>query len=448
MNIHILAVGGIGMSGIARLLMQLGHTVSGTDITHNYIIDDLEKEGLILEPLIEAVKNRKVDAVVTSTAVPYEDPQLELARSLNIPIYHRSEMLQAIFRSRRVIGITGAHGKTTSTALLAWILHHLGYQPSAYIGGILKKVNLNAWLGAGEIAVLELDESDGSFSMFNPEIMFIPYLELEHIDFYGEEMSMIEFFRNYILQRRDTKFLIGMASKIGPEFSQFENVKFVENLRFAPIRHKVNPDFTMDVEFLDRKEDKVISGKVPLVGLHNVRNICGILQVCDWLGINPSQALRAMESFPGVARRMDVMSRSGVLVVHDYAHHPTEISATISAVREVIGDKRLVVVFEPHRYSRFAGFWEGFMSALSGADVLLTTPIYSASEEPIEGISSERFCIEFTRRTGKPAYAMIDYDIGEVQAAVKEGECLLFLGAGRIYSLAKEVAKRTLAYQN
>ncbi len=448
MNIHVLAVGGIGMSGIARLLLQLGHTVSGTDISHSYIIDDLVKEGLILEPVSEAVKKRKIDAVVTSTAVPYEDPQLEFSRSLNIPIYHRSEMLQAIFGSRKVIGITGAHGKTTSTGLLSWVLHQLGYRPSAYIGGILKGVGRNAWLGTGEIAVLELDESDGSFSLFKPEIMFIPYLELEHIDFYGQESSMVEFFRNYIIQRRDTKFLIGLGSKIGQEFSQFENIKSVQDLRFVPVGHKINPDFTMDVEYMDRKENKIISGKVPLIGLHNVRNICGVLQVCDWLEIDPVQVIRAIETFPGIARRMDVMSYSPSLIIHDYAHHPTEISSTISAVRDVIGEKRLVVVFEPHRYSRFSGFWNEFISSLSGTDLLLVTPVYSAGERPIEGITSERFCIEFTRHTKTPAYAMIDYDIGEVQAAVQDGDCLLFLGAGKIYSLAKAIAKDTLAYQN
>ncbi len=448
MNIHVLAVGGIGMSGIARLLLQLGHTVSGTDISHNYIIDDLAKEGLILESLSEAVKSRRVDAVVTSTAVPYEDPQLEFARSLDIPIYHRAEMLQAIFNSKRVIGITGAHGKTTSTALLSWILHELGYRPSAYIGGILKGIGLNAWIGSGEVAVLELDESDGSFSLFSPEIMFIPYLELEHVDFYGQESSMVEFFRNYMLQRQDTKFLIGLGSKISKEFSQFENIRLVQELRFSPIRYRVNTDFTMDVEYLDREKNEVISGRVPLIGLHNVRNICGVLQICDWLEIDPVQVIRAIEVFPGIARRMDVMSCSPLLIIHDYAHHPTEIGSTISAVRDVIGKRRLVVVFEPHRYSRFSGFWNEFISSLSGSDLLLVTPVYSAGERPIERISSERFCVEFIRHIGKPAYAMIGYDVDEVQAAVQDGDCLLFLGAGKIYSLAKAVTKNMLAYQN
>ncbi len=448
MNLHVLAVGGIGMSGVARLLMQLGHTVSGTDISHNYIIDDLVKEGLILEPLLEAVKNRKIDAVIISTAISSDDPQLELARSLGIPVYHRSEILQAIFRGRRIIGITGAHGKTTSTGLLSWVLYQLGYRPSAYIGGILKRVGVNAWLGSGEIAVLELDESDGSFSIFDPEIMFIPYLELEHVDFYGQESSLVEFFRNYILQRKGTRFLVGLASKIGREFTSFGNVKLVEDLRIAPVRYRVNDDFTMDVEYLDKKKNEVISGRVPLIGSHNVRNICGILQVCDWLGIEPSQALRCIESFPGIARRLDVLATSPWLVIHDYAHHPTEINATISAVKDVIKKRRLVVVFEPHRYTRFARFWNEFISSLSPADLLLVTPVYSASESPVEGINSDRFCIEFTRLTKKPAYAMIDYDVGEVQAAVREGDCLLFLGAGKIYSLAKTIAKESLACQN
>ncbi len=448
MHIHILAVGGIGMSGIARLLLQMGHSVSGTDISHNYIIDDLVRQGLILDDLLEVVKNRKVSAVVRSSAISDDDPQLVLARDIGIPVYHRAEILQAIFKSTRVIGITGAHGKTTSSALLAWVLHELGYQPSAYIGGVVKGINSNAWLGMGDLSVLELDESDGTFSLFSPEIMFIPYLELEHVDFYQDEAGMAEFFRNFILQRKETRFIFGLGSKLGKEFAGFDNVKFVEEGRYLPLRFEVLGDFSMQVEILDRREETILSQRLPLVGVHNVRNVCGVLQVCDMLGIKAKDALRAMASFPGVARRMDVLLKGEIIVVHDYAHHPTEIRTTLEAIRQVIGNKRMVAVFEPHRYSRFSAFWSEFMSALVPADVVLITPIYSASEDPIPGISPERFALELNRTMSIPAYAMLSYDLDEVRAATRSGDCLIFLGAGKVYSLAKDFVKLQMVHHN
>lgn len=449
MNIHILAVGGIGMSGIARMIMQLGHRVSGFDINKSYVVDDLIRAGLDFRPLDEVIKGRNIDIVVRSTAISDDNLELNLAIRNNIPIYHRAEMLKLLVQDKRLIAVTGAHGKTTSTSLIAWVLFDLGYSPTAYIGGVLKSPGVNAWIGAGDWAVVELDESDGTFSLFEPEILFIPSLELEHVDFYGSEGELVAFFHNFFNRARNMKVLFGWHSKIGADdFMNDENLFSAENMRFVPQGWDFYDDFSMKIKIWDRKENREITSTIPIIGEHNVYNVCGVLQVLDWIGISPEQALDSISRFPGIDRRVDIYSREPIMVIHDYAHHPTEIKTTLSAIRQVIGDRRMVVVFEPHRYSRFSAFWQEFLSAFSSADAVLITPVYSASEPAIEAINSDRFAFELQRKHNKPAYALISYDIDEVIAAVKSGDCLVVLGAGKVISIAKEISAAAASYQN
>ncbi len=450
MNVHILAVGGIGMSGIARMIMQLGHRVSGFDMERNYIVEGLVSSGLDFRPLDEVLKDRAVDVVVRSTAIGDLHPELKSAVEKNIPVYHRAEMLNILVREKKVIGITGAHGKTTSTAMLAWILFALGRSPTAYVGGIIKQLESNAWVGAGQWAVLELDESDGTFSLFEPEILFVPSLELEHIDFYGTQEDMLSFFQTYFTRLKSTRVLLGWHSKIGAEAFRLDGEGIVssEQMRFVPSDLEIRSDFSMWVRIYDREKDRYMEQILPVIGRHNLYNLCGVLQVVNWMGIDVDEALTVMREFPGVSRRMEVLSRQPLTVIHDYAHHPTEIETTLSAVRDVIGyDRRMVVVFEPHRYSRFSGFWQEFLSCFDAADVVLVTPVYSAGEAQLDNINSDRFAFELQRSRGKPSYALIAYDLDEVSAAVRPGDCLVVLGAGKVVSLAKQIAS-AWAYQN
>ncbi len=440
MHFHILAVGGIGMSGIARLLMQQGYSVSGNDINHSYIVKELEQEGLIFSNLGDVVKHKKVDAVVVSSAIKDNNPELLLAKQLGLPIYHRAQMLNLIVKEgRTVIGVTGAHGKTTTTALLSWILIQLGYDPLFYIGGILKEIGLNAYMGKGDFAVLELDESDGSFTLFHPEIMFITNLDLEHIDFYKTKDNLIRFFRDYITKSSNTKFILGFNSRIGSQDlgEDMDNLWDLNKTgRFLPVTYKICSDFSMRGQILDVLSNKMLYIQAGLVGEHNLYNIAGVLNLCSLLGVDIDEAIASIERFPNVQRRMDIYLHSPVTVIHDYAHHPEEIRKTLSAIRDVIKDKRLVVVFEPHRYSRFSAFWEEFKSAVSIADVVFSTPVYSASEDRLTGIDNFNFC----RQIGKPAVAMQDYSLELLKQQVEDGDCVVFLGAGKIINLAKEFA--------
>ncbi len=441
MRFHILAVGGIGMSGIARMLLQLGHRVSGTDRERHYIVDDLIKAGLEFISLSQALSRGKVDAVVTSSAIGDDDAELRLAKRVGLPVYHRVEMLEIILRMQKIVAVTGAHGKTTSTALLSWILHYAGLNPSAYIGGILKEVNTNAWIGVGQWAVAELDESDGSFMKIKPDVVFIPTFELEHIDFYHTEEALVEKFGGYIQNNPQAKFLFGINSLLAQRsFSGLDNVLFQENLRFVPVSNKVFADLSMEAVIWDRQKEEEIVFKCPLIGEHNLRNLCGVFQVCMWLGIDLPVVISAVEQFPGVKRRMEKFSsaRKDLLIIHDYAHHPTEIRAVLSSIRMAIGDRRMVVVFEPHRYSRLRGFWDEFAYSLSQADILLCTPVYSAGESKINGIESEEFVESCLQLTGQKGYAMSGYNLDELRAAVNKGDCVVFLGAGPIYRFAKD----------
>ncbi|RWX49164.1 UDP-N-acetylmuramate--L-alanine ligase [Candidatus Electrothrix marina] len=410
-HIHFVGIGGIGMSGIAELLLHLGYKVSGSDLRKTDITRRLELAGGIVYEGHQASRVSGADVVVVSTAVAEDNPEVMAARDEQIPVIQRAEMLAELMRLKRFgIAVAGSHGKTSTSSLVAAILDAAGLDPTVVVGG---KVDCfggsNAHLGDGEFLVAEADESDGSFLKLSPVIEVITNIDLEHLDHYRDLDHIKETFLEFInkipfygvavvclddhnlasllpqIQRR--KITYGLTEQADLQATRI-SVKGCTN------------EFT--VSYLGKELGR-IQRKTP--GRHTVYNTLAAIAVALELEIEFPLIAHALERFEGVQRRLEVKGeKQGILVVDDYGHHPTEIRATLDAVRDGWPDRRLVVVFQPHRYTRTQGLFEEFATAFYRTDVLILTDIYAAGEKPIEGVNSEALLDAIKRHGQRNAF--------------------------------------------
>ncbi len=444
---HVLAMGGIGMSGIANMLLDRGASVSGSDLRENSLTAGLKARGAVFKPIYEL--GYIPDAVIVSSAIAGGDRELLFAKEKGILILHRSSALDLLVRGKKVIAVTGSHGKTTTTSLIAWVLLQAGHDPDFYIGGVLKGVNRNAASGKGRIAVVELDESDGSVFSFSPDVCVITNLDREHIDFYRDEASQKRLYRDFIYGNESCRFFIGKHSPINWDFL-YDNESIPSNASFYPDESNVMVLDTYPVgEFSSYVKASVNGAEyeahLPLIGGHNAYNLSACLAVADFIGLDINQAVKAVESFPGVERRMDVFFQGDVLLIHDYAHHPREIKATLEALKGHFSNRRIVAVFEPHRYTRFAGLWNDFAISFDPADAVFCTDIYSASEDPIDGISPDSF-VSLLKSRGKASAHV--RDVMSIKEGVRKGDVVVFMGAGRAKDYAKDFIKMVSRREN
>jgi len=448
-HIHFVGIGGIGMSGIAELLLNLGYRVSGSDLKASDITDRLKSLGGVIHIGHEAGWASGADVVVVSSAVRSDNPEVTAAVQAAIPVIPRAEMLAELMRLKYSVVVSGAHGKTTTTSIVAAVLARGGLDPTVVIGGKLKGIGSNAVLGKGEYIVAEADESDGSFLKYSPAIAVVTNIDREHLDYYRD----LDEIQSVFLQFLDRLPFYGLAVLCldnEPIQALIPRIK----KRYTTYGMSPQADLCIrDAAFENRRSRFTVQlqGKelgeviLNLPGIHNVYNAAASIAVGLELDIDFSDIKAALESIEGVQRRLEIKGeRKGVVVVDDYGHHPTEIKMTLKAVAECWPERRKVVVFQPHRYTRTRALFDDFTRAFYQSDELVVLPIYAASEDPIAGVSAAALC-EGIKAHGHRSVVCSDgfkTAVAHLKKTLKAGDLLLTLGAGDVWKIGEDLLRR------
>ncbi len=447
-HIHFVGIGGIGMSGIAELLLNLGYKVSGSDLRLTDITRRLARLGGIIFEGHRPEQIHGADVVVISSAVGAENPEVLAAKEAIVPVIPRAEMLAELMRLKYSIAVAGAHGKTTTTWIIASVLDHGGLDPTVVIGGKLDSLGTNARLGQGEYIVAEADESDGSFLKLSPTIGVVTNINAEHLDFYGDLDKIKEVFLDFInkvpfygmaVLCLDNEGIQDLIPKIKKRFITYGMTSQADyqakDLSFEGLRSRYR---------ITHRGEELGSVVLNLPGIHNVYNSMASIVIGMELGIPFDTILRALEGIEGVQRRLQVKGTlEEVTVVDDYGHHPTEIRLTLQTVRQCWPDQRIVVAFQPHRYSRVAALFDDFTRAFYEADSLLVLPIYSAGETPIADIDGQALCEGIREHGHKDAsfHQGLEAAVSHLKKVLKPGDVLLTLGAGDVWQVGEKFLK-------
>ena len=455
-RIHFIGIGGAGMSGIAKVLLELGYQVSGSDIQESEATKRLENLGAVIyQGHQEENIDSRIDTVVVSSAIPKDNEEAVKARALNIPVIQRAEMLGRLMRRQKGIAVAGAHGKTTTSSMISLVFEKNNYDPSVVVGGELNDIGGNAKLGAGEYLVAEADESDGSFLKLNPYISVVTNVEDDHLDFYGTKENIASAFRQFILSTSPQGFAVLCLDDPGLK-------KIIPALRDkVPV---ITYGFTAEADFyaqnlklngLTTRATVVNKGKrlgeisLSIPGKHNILNALAAVAVGTACGLDFEAIAGSLQPFRGVQRRFQKVGEIGnVQIYDDYAHHPTELKTTIAAAR-TLKPSRIVAVFQPHRYSRTKLLADEFGKAFRGADVLLVNEIYPAGESPLPGVSAGLIVDSVIRQTGQRVeYIKNRTDlVGKLLEILEPGDLVITLGAGNIwmvgFDLCKELSARS-----
>ncbi|MCK4389489.1 MAG: UDP-N-acetylmuramate--L-alanine ligase [Desulfobacterales bacterium] len=443
-HIHFVGVGGIGMSGIAELLLNLGYKVSGSDLQCTDITRRLAELGGTIFQGHRPEHIQGADVLVISSAVGADNLEVLAARKAIVPVIPRAEMLAELMRLKYSIAVAGAHGKTTTTWMIASVLDRGGLDPTMVIGGKLGSLGSNARLGRGEFIVAEADESDGSFLKLAPTIGVVTNIDAEHLDFYGDLDKIKEVFLDFI----NKVPFYGMAVLCLDNEGIQDLIPRIEK-RFASYGMTSQADYqARDVTFEGVKSRYRITYRAEalgtvdlnLPGIHNVYNSMASIAIGMELGI-PFDTIRdALKDIEGVERRLQVKGTArGITVVDDYGHHPTEIRLTLQAVRQCWPGRRIVVVFQPHRYSRTAALFEDFTRAFYQADSLVVLPIYPAGEAPIENVDAQSLSdgIHLHGHKDVTFHDGQDAALAYLKQALRQGDILLTLGAGNVWQVGE-----------
>lgn len=455
-HIHFVGIGGAGMSGIAEVFINLGFQVSGSDLMNSPVIQRLSKLGAKVSVGHASQQIAGADVVVTSTAVKPDNPEVIAARNKNIPVVPRALMLAELLRLRNGIAIAGTHGKTTTTSLIASILAAADMDPTFVIGGKLQAAGCHAKLGKGEFIVVEADESDASFLYLQPVLAVVTNIDADHMETYGHDFSRLKqtfvefvqhlpFYGMAVLCMDDPNVREVMSAITKPitTYGLSENAQ----VRAIDIRH--NSDqmiFTtvVGVNGSARKLDITLN----LPGLHNIQNALAAITVANEIGVPDAAIIKALSEFKGVERRFQqygeikLSAQKSFALIDDYGHHPAEMEATIKAARGAFPGRRLVLAFQPHRYTRTRDVFEDFVKVLSQVDVLLLTEVYPAGEEPIVAADSKSLARSI-RVQGKvePIYIEAVDDLAvAILNVVQDGDVVLVMGAGSVAKVAPHIA--------
>jgi UDP-N-acetylmuramate--alanine ligase len=446
-HIHFVGIGGIGMSGIAELLLNLGYKVSGSDLYGSAITDRLSELGGTIYKGHRAENVTGSDVVVTSSAISRANPEVVEARRLHIPVIQRAEMLAELMRLKKFgIAIAGSHGKTSTTSMVSWMMAQANLDPTIVVGGKVDSLGGNAKLGQGEFLVAEADESDGSFLKLSPVLEVVTNIDLEHLDYYQDLEQIKQAFLDFIdripfygaaILCLDDQNITDILPSIGKRIITY-------GLTAQADLHADNIYFKDGRVFFTVHRQEECLGEIDLAppGRHNVYNALATVCVGLELEISFPVIADALRSFAGVQRRMQKKGEiDGITVIDDYGHHPTEIRATLCAIKTAWPEKRLVVLFQPHRYSRTKALFKEFLTAFHKADFLILTDIYAASEEPVEGVSSELLLAEIEQHGQRYTRYIpsIEGMAEEVAGMVGENDLVLTLGAGNIVRVGEEL---------
>ena len=439
---HFIAIGGIGMSGLAKYLLEDGHIVSGSDIVDSKYIDKLRALGAKI--FIGHDKNNVPEGavVIKSTAIREDNPELVRAKELGLKIYHRSDLLEEIADSAQkegkcFIGFSGTHGKTTTSGLASFVLEKSGLAPSFVDGGIIPEINTNAQHKSGKYFIAELDESDGTIIKYFPNILVINNLEEDHLDFYKNGMEdLVKTFNKAISQAK--KILVNNDNN-GIKLLSGNFITY--GLNEADYTAK-NINYSKECTSFDvyYKTEKLVSLKIQLAGVHNVYNALAVVSALNEAGVNIETIAKYFYEFTGMGRRFQKVAEIGSITVYDdYAHHPTEIKATLDAACAKFGKEHIVAVFQPHRYTRLESLWDEFKNSFSSANRVIVTDVYAASEDAIEGITGEAFA---------KSLDSAEYISGSMEEVSKKlfptlqkNDIVIGLGAGTITLLGKNLEK-------
>jgi UDP-N-acetylmuramate--alanine ligase len=461
-RIHFVGIGGSGMSGIAEVLVNLGYEVQGSDLKPNPVTERLEKLGASIMIGHRAENVGDADVVVISSAVSQQNPEVAGALARRIPVVPRAEMLGELMRFRYAIAVAGTHGKTTTTSLTSSILAEGGEDPTFVIGGLLKSAGTNARLGAGKYLVAEADESDASFLHLNPMIAIVTNIDNDHLgthdgDFDRLKQSFVEFLHNLpfyglaVLCVDDVhvRSILAKVNRpvVGYGFSEGADLR-AENLRREGLR--------THFDVVRRADGLRFAVTVNLPGLHNVLNSLAAIAVALEIGLSHEAIQRALAGFQGIDRRLthvaDVKlpsvdgkeSSEAVTIVDDYGHHPTEIAATLDAIRQGYAGRRVVLAFQPHRYTRTRDLLDDFATVLSTGDALLVTEVYAAGEAPIAAADGRAICRAIrTRGKVEPVFVEKVETLHEaLRAVLRPGDVLVTMGAGSISAVSHALPKK------
>lgn len=448
-TIHFVGIGGAGMSPLARIMLELGYHVSGSDREDSGVIENLRRLGAKIMLGGQKAENvRGADAIVVSTAIPYDNPEVLAARDLGITKLHRSDINAALVNEYKGIAVAGAHGKTTTTSMLGVALTKAGVSPTVVVGGEVPDLGTNAVLGEGDYLVSEADESDGSFLKLRPHIAVVTNVEDDHMDHYGTMENIIRAF---------TQFIQNVDRENGYAVLCFDN----ENLRhIAQHIDRKYYSYAIDHEADYQARNILTTGKgisfdvvhgeemlghisLNIPGRHNVLDAMACLVTGLSIGVPFEKMAAGLAAFHGAKRRFQTKGRiGGVWIVDDYAHHPTEIAATLQAAKET-KPARLICVFQPHRYSRTQLLHEEFGKAFRSADLLVLTDIYAAGEAPIEGVSGETILQEVRRQSGQSVVYLPEREklASYLQKEIQEGDLVITMGAGDIYKTGEDLVE-------
>ena len=438
-HIHFVGIGGIGMSGIAEVLINLGFSVSGSDLKESDITRRLISLGGIISYGHSRENLKDVDVVVISSAVKDDNPEVIEAHRRLVPVIPRAEMLAELMRLKKGIAVAGTHGKTTTTSMVATILSSAGVDPTVVIGGKLDSIKSNAKLGQGDYLVAEADESDGSFLYLSPTISVVTNIDPDHLDYYGDMDTMLSAYLDFINKLPfyglavlyiDNKNVQLLLPKIKKRFITY-GMSAQADLQATDIEFK-----GMKASFSLRFKGETVGRlSIGMPGIHNINNALAAIAIAMEMDI-PFDVIRgALSGFGGIERRFQVKGEAdGIMVVDDYGHHPEEIKATLSAAKGG-WDKRVVVVFQPHRYTRTRDLFNDFVTAFNDADTLILTDIYAAGEKEIEGITGERLFEEIERHGHRDVSFVPDRN--NLPAFLREkaraGDMVITMGAGNIW---------------
>ncbi len=461
-RIHFTGIGGIGMSGIAEILHELGYKVQGSDISESANVRRLRARGIEVSIPQKEENLDGVSIVVISTAIKPDNPELVVARARYLPVVHRAEMLGELMRLRWSVAVAGTHGKTTTTSLVATLLDAADIDPTVINGGIISSWGSNAKLGSGDWMVVEADESDGSFSRLKPTVAIVTNIDPEHLDHHGSFENLESAFENFIASIP----FYGFASlcidhpsvqKLLPAVSDRRVITYGlsanADVRAVNLRHEKG-QMIFDVLLSDRldiKIDRLDNVQFPMLGEHNVQNCLAAISICLEMAIDPKIILSGLRQFKGVGRRFDFKGETdGITIIDDYGHHPVEIRAALSAGRMQAEQNKLIAVVQPHRYSRLRDLFSDFCACFNEADHVVVADVYAAGEDPIEGFEKEDLA-EGLRAWGHRSVHVLSAPEAlaeQIDTLASSGDLVMCLGAGTVTAWAAALPKQLAELRN
>jgi UDP-N-acetylmuramate--alanine ligase len=445
---HLIGIGGIGMSGIAKLLLCRGFKVSGSDIKDSKDLIEIKNMGADISIGHSPANIKAADLVIYSSAIKEDNPERKEARKRGITVIKRAEALAMLMQDKIVITVTGSHGKTTTTSLISYLLIEAGLKPSVAIGGILRNIDANACIGEGKFFVAEADESDGSFLCYSPDYSIITNIDREHLDYYGNFMNELDTFKEFLRKTKDTGcvFACGDDKNLMDILEDYQGKKIIFGLREDYDIFAKNINIRgLSSEFDCYYKNKFIARfSLSLGGMHNISNVLAVIALGLELEIDLDFIKKALFSYQGALRRLEIKFHSrDYILLDDYAHHPTEIRATLLAAKN-LNPNRMIAVFQPHRYSRTKILMEDFIKSFDIVDNFILTDIYPASESPIDGISSEVLYDKIKQyNPNKDIRLLPKEEINNyLLKIIRPGDLVITLGAGDITKVCDELANQ------